>query len=173
MAINNIGDSQTFTYTAGIQSFSVTTKGLYKLEVWGGQGGKGSNSNTSIGGYGGYSVGYKVLDIGDILYVVCGGGLNSRYNGGGASTSGTIYCGHGAGATHIAAITGTLVDIGENNLDKILIVAGGGGGGGETTSRAGGGGGGLVGSNGKSGNMQEEMDNVSREREPLRIKRKC
>ena len=29
------------------------------------------------------------------------------------------------------------------------------------------------GSNGKSGNMQEEMDNVSREREPLRIKRKC
>lgn len=41
----NIGDSQVFNYTGGMQEFTVADSGLYKLEVWGAQGG-GNGSGT-------------------------------------------------------------------------------------------------------------------------------
>ena len=38
MAITNVGDSQSFSYTGGMQSFTAPQKGVYKLEVWGAAG---------------------------------------------------------------------------------------------------------------------------------------
>ena len=157
MAINNVGDSQQFDYTGDIQTFTITRKGLYKLEVWGGKGGVSSQRPNTSGGYGGKSSGYKVFDVGDVLYIVCGGGKNNTYNGGGNTpTGGSVWSGKGGGATHIASVTGTLVDIGVSNLDKIYIVAGGGGGQGEsntnnTNKKTGGSGGGSSGGNASGG----------------------
>ena len=56
MAITNVGDSQSFSYTGGMQSFTAPQKGVYKLEVWGAAGGVSSTSSstaTSAHGYGG------------------------------------------------------------------------------------------------------------------------
>lgn len=110
MALVNRDDSQQFNYTGGIQTLAIQTKGLYKLEVYGGRGG-GNSAATGYGRNGGYSIGYKELNVGDILYIVCGGGNNNTYNGGGLG-DGTSYSGHGGGATHIAKITGTLAQVG-------------------------------------------------------------
>lgn len=149
MAINNIGDSQQFNYTGGVQTLTITKKGLYKLEVWGGNGGTGTNSGVSRGGYGGKSSGYKVFNPGEVLYICCGGGNRNTYNGGGQATNNSVaWAAAGGGATHIASVTGTLAAIGASNLDKIYIIAGGGGGGGEQSNRIGGSGGGTEGGKG-------------------------
>ena len=122
----------------------ISDTGKYKLEVWGAQGGstKSSNTVTSTGGYGAYSVGYINLNANDVLYVTVGGvgesseagvskTLTGGYNGGGNAymrgTSGTSV-GSGGGATHIALSTGLLSKLSDKK-DKILIVAAGGGGG--------------------------------------------
>lgn len=176
MAINNVGDYQRFNYTGGMQSFEITKKALYKLEVWGGKGGDGHLHNTwpnqryDAGGNGGYSVGYKVLDAGQIIYICVGGqgqrgsgsysGAAGGYNGGGSSAAKWIDTheisnGAGGGATHMALVSGTLANIGYADFvtnGKGLIVAGGGGGGLTTEpaeARDGGAGGGLSGSNGQ------------------------
>ena len=135
------GDSQTFSYTGNVQEFTIPNTGLYKLEVWGAQG----------GAYGGYSIGYKVLNAGTKIYVVVGGkgseispfvqtGSNpGGYNGGGNGYNVSYgedndqkrFGGGGGGATHIALVTGTLSSIGKTDFvtnGKGLIVAGGGGG---------------------------------------------
>lgn len=135
MAIANEGDSQSFSYTGGMQSFTAPQKGIYKLEVWGAQGG-------NSGGLGGYSYGHVLLEKGAVLYICCGQAgsktSSTSYNGGGGGKSQhfgftdnyqpTPTGGSGGGATHIATVTGTLSSIGSSNLSKILIVAGGGGG---------------------------------------------
>ena len=52
--------------------------GIYKLEVWGAQGGIAEIGNLSnIGGYGAYSTGEIELNNGDELYIAVGG---SGYN---------------------------------------------------------------------------------------------
>ena len=38
MAIANEGDSQSYAYTGGMQSFTAPFRGVYKLEVWGATG---------------------------------------------------------------------------------------------------------------------------------------
>ena len=133
MAITNEGDSQAYAYTGGIQSFTAPQKGVYKLEVWGAQGGNG-------GGLGGYSYGHVLLEAGTVLYICCGqaGATTSvaMYNGGGGGMSKyfdftpsykpTTTGGSGGGATHIATRSGTLAELG--NTSGLLIVAGGGGG---------------------------------------------
>ena len=154
-----------FTYTGGIQTYTIEETGRYLLEVYGAKGGtggkNGSTSGGSAGGNGGYSRGEIQLTAGTILYIVCGGaGGNLRstgggvagYNGGGAggtyrdSDNDYHSGGGGGGATHIATVTGTLSSIGIENIDKVLIIAGGGGGG-ALYSSAGGAGGGLTGGN--------------------------
>ena len=133
MAIANEGDSQAYAYTGGMQSFTAPQKGIYKLEVWGAQGGNG-------GGLGGYSYGHVLLEKDSVLYVCCGqaGATTSAtmYNGGGGGMSKyfdftphykpTTTGGSGGGATHIATRSGTLAELG--NTSGLLIVAGGGGG---------------------------------------------
>lgn len=140
-----VGSVTEFLYTGQTEEFEVPASGLWKLEVWGGRGAYSSN--------GGYSCGYKVLTIGDPLYIAVGGdGLYSRdtkggnyggyvqggWNGGGAakrldygSAAGNGYSGSGGGATHIAT---HLISDGQlyqyaGNLPYVLIVAGGSGGG--------------------------------------------
>lgn len=147
MAITTIGQSQSFGYTGGIQTFTVPFNGLYKLDVRGAKGGK---ANDHQGTYGRNAVGYIKLKKGEILYVVCGGaGANDStgwssgdfdpysytvaggYNGGGngyAYGTGNYWQGVGAGgggATHIARQNGLLKSISDSN---ILIVASGGAG---------------------------------------------
>lgn len=138
MAITGEGTNQSFSYTGGVQTFTVPYTGLYKLEVWGA---KGGNAYTASGGNGGYAVGYAEFKKGDVLYVVCGGQgatassstVNGGYNGGGGASA-TIsgnYAGAGGGATHIAKVSGTLKSIGNTSFvtnKNGLIVAGGGGG---------------------------------------------
>lgn len=133
MAITNEGDSQSYAYTGGMQSFTAPQKGIYKLEVWGAQGGNG-------GGLGGYSYGHVLLEKDAVLYVCCGqaGATTSAtmYNGGGGGMSKyfdftpnykpTTTGGSGGGATHIATRSGTLAELGSTS--GLLIVAGGGGG---------------------------------------------
>ena len=123
-----------FAYTGGQQSITIPTAGTYKLEVWGAQGGSGSNSGT--GGKGGYSVGEISLNANTVIYGFIGGkgGYASSgraaggYNGGGtawSSSSNDPACG-GGGASDFR--------ISSTNLKARVIVAGGGGGGGEDGS---------------------------------------
>lgn len=157
MAITGENTSQSFSYTGGVQSFTIPYDGLYKLEVWGAKG------YSTAGGNGGYSYGYKEFKKGTVLYICCGGNNNqydANYNGGGKGNSkGPGYS--GGGATHIALVTGTIASIGVTNFvtnKKGLIVAGGGGGGRYVgdEARAGGAGGGTTGGmgayNGGTGN---------------------
>ena len=147
-------DPYTFRYTGDIQEFVAPADGVYKLEVWGAQGGV-----TYAYGEGGYATGSVELKRGEKLYVVVGGKgsvtstLNGSegtapggYNGGGdarvkynTDDGKTRYAGSGGGATHIATKTGLLKDLesekgpwdaelGVYRSETILIVAGGGGG---------------------------------------------
>ena len=155
LTVNVVITTYTFDYTGDVQSFTVPVSGIYKLEVWGAQGG-------ISGGNGGYSKGYKTLTQGTVIYIVCGGAGGSEtsggYNGGGYGDSdnwGGRNAGMGGGATHMALVSGTLSSIGKSSFDSNgLIVAGGGGGGimrsygtGNDTF-AGGVGGGTTGGNG-------------------------
>jgi hypothetical protein len=131
--------TQDFSYTGDVQSYIVPFTGTYKLEVWGAEGGTGSNTNLAAS-LGGYSSGYKHLNKGDPLYITVGSkglsyegsiGGNGGYNGGGnGGNGGGSYNGGsgGGGATCICTTNrGTL-----NNYhlytSEILIVAGGAGG---------------------------------------------
>lgn len=121
----NSSDASNAYTSSGEYAYVIPMAGIYKLEVWGAQG--GSNS-TVLGGYGGYSKGMATLAKGTTLYINVGGttstnvgGFNGGANGGSSSGYG------GGGATHIATLSGRLTGL-ENNKTNILIVAGGGGG---------------------------------------------
>ena len=139
------------TYTdSGEQVYTIPSTGIYKLEVWGAQGGNatgGSNGGTVknvIGGYGGYSQGKMFFNSGETLYINIGGQgtsngtttangtfktYNGGYNGGGNARVSDYYgyVGGGGGATHIAKVSGTLSTL-SSKIGNILIVSGGGGG---------------------------------------------
>ncbi len=152
--------TQDFSYTGGVQSYTVPFTGTYKLEVWGAQGGNG-------GGYGGYSYGNIHLAKNVSIYIYVGGigyscegniGGGGGYNGGGKGGNGyntALGGGGGGGATHIAAVTGLLSTL-ASQTSNIIIVAGGGGG---TAWGIGGTGGGLSG--GKSGGWNDGVGNTS------------
>lgn len=142
-----------------IQTFTPSFSGIYKLEVWGAQG--GSVTSTYYGGQGGYSTGN--IQVTQPIFVCVGGaGIGGTtvttkaggYNGGGSYTllSGTDHwAASGGGATHISSTNrGTLVNY-ASYQSEIYIVAGGGGGGYDHSSSgycgAGGAGGGTTGGN--------------------------
>ena len=141
------------TYTnSGEQIYTIPSTGIYKLEVWGAQGGQYS---TYTPGYGAYSVGYANLTKDTKLYIVNGGSgilasanatfTNGGYNGGGQANYGA---GTGGGATHIAKVSGLLSTL-SSQTSNILIVAGGGGGTGVyNANEVGGSGGGITGVSG-------------------------
>ena len=153
MAITQNLDSQRFEYTGDVQEFVVPSDGLYKLEVWGGEGGTAYGDEGEIpledrkGGRGGYAVGYKYLTSATKLYICVGqkgpdslsSDLSGGYNGGSKGSASShkdhvsyrehnIHIGAGGGATHIATVSGLLEDL-ASYQSQILIVAGGAAGG--------------------------------------------
>ena len=144
-----------FDYTGSEQTFTAPVSGIYRLEVWGAQGGNGPTSY--IGGFGGYSSGEVSLKEKDVIFINVGGmgeEFNGGYNGGGARENNNWMWrgGAGGGATSIANNSG-LLKVLQNTLDNILIVSGGGGGAcGDLEDRTydGGSGGGFAGTSLKS-----------------------
>jgi hypothetical protein len=143
-----------YEYTGSYQKVTLY-EGVYKLECWGAQGGKGGSSGSYIsGGKGGYSVGTVTLDSSNTVYVYVGGqGSSSMSTGGGGFNGGG---GHGSTVTsdYLAGGGGGASDIriGTNSYAYRVIVAGGGGGSGVNS---GGAGGGTSGTNGVSSSYQD------------------
>lgn len=135
---------------SGTYKTIVLPKGIYKLEVWGAQGGSYS---SFYGGYGGYSYGELTLTQETVLYLYAGGqpATNSisqsispgGYNGGGQGAvrnySSTYSYGQGGGGA-------SDIRIGQNDLYARVIVAGGGGGSSSVNANTTKCGGGLAGS---------------------------
>jgi len=152
---------QSFVYTGGVQSHTVSTTGTYKLEVWGAQG--SNNGNMGNGGKGGYATGELTLTNGQVLNIYVGGvgtvtvrntGGIGGWNGGGKS-SGSVGGNNIYGSTQdtvfFAPASGggaTDIRVGGTLLSNRIIVAGGGGGAGVSGGDTGGAGGGLIGGNG-------------------------
>jgi len=146
-----------YNYTGDVQSFTAPEDGIYKLEVYGAEGGSGSNATGgwSYGAKGGYAAGNIELTAGETVYIVVGGAgqtATGGYNGGGAGGANKwgTRAGGGGGATHIATTNRGVLSTYNANRDEIIIVAGGGGGAGGSQSWAGAGGG-EAGGNGGNG----------------------
>ncbi|MBR5663006.1 MAG: prepilin-type N-terminal cleavage/methylation domain-containing protein [Bacilli bacterium] len=131
-----INPKMNISYTGREKTFKAPVSGIYKLEVWGAQGGGNTPGSTSANraGSGGYSTGYITLQAHDTLYINVGGAgsagdhVAGGYNGGGASGNpGSNGSGSGGGATHIALASGLLSSLSDHQ-EQVLIVAGGGGG---------------------------------------------
>ena len=147
-----------FDYTGGEQVFTAPVTGIYKLEIWGAQGGNSDTTITTkypafvnyVGGYGGYSQGELFLKKDDSLYINVGGmgedgGFKDTrsiggYNGGGSGGLGARdywlntrretypITSAGGGGATHVATKSGLLSTLENYKDEIIIVAGGGGG---------------------------------------------
>ncbi len=126
------GDILNCPYSGAAKSITLP-KGIYKLEVWGAQGGTYS---SYYGGAGGYSIGtLNLTDESVVLYLYAGGqpatnsssstvtsgGFNGGGNGANRVWSGTSTYGQGGGG-------GSDIRIGTDSLYARVIVAGGGGG---------------------------------------------
>ena len=146
--------SQTFSYTGGVQTFTVP-EGVYNIYIsaYGAQGGTAiiDGNNAGIGGKGGSAEGYLEVTPGQELQIYVGGAgtvnpADGGYNGGGDGGTSTLYPGRfgasGGGASDIRVSPFAL----EN---RILTAAGGGGGGTYSYSSHGGAGGGLSGAFGE------------------------
>jgi Glycine rich protein len=148
-AINKRTESWGFGYSGTIKSFTAPYTGLYKLQLWGAQGGNangnanhrtpsGQNISQAQGGKGGYSEGFYYMTAGQTIYIGVGsqggtsnmsynGSVSGGYNGGGDSSGVTTYGGGGGGggATHISTQNAILKSCSKSN---VIMVAGGGGG---------------------------------------------
>lgn len=132
-----------FAYTGDVAAITLYP-GLYRLEVWGAEG--GYRSSTAYAGKGGYSVGSIRINQPTPVFVRVGGSGNTGgpaggFNGGGRRSA---YNG-GGGASDIR--------IGADDLNHRVIVAGGGGSDGGSSKRGkygGGQSGGDVGSSGSA-----------------------
>lgn len=148
------------------QKYIVPQTGLYKIQLWGAEGGKSYCDATLCAkdpGKGGYAEGLINLIAGDVLYFYIGekgsdGIMNSKtprsFNGGGLGTSdedtsvtGYEAAGAGGGATDVRLVRGAWNDF--DSLVSRIMVAGGGGGQ-SWRSRNGGAGGGLKGGDSSS-----------------------
>lgn len=134
-------------------------KGIYKVELWGAQGG---NVTGAEGGFGGYSKGNLHLRGKKDLYLFIGA---HGFQGAGSAFTLTSYNGGGRGyfgsATYSAASGGGETDIRTSlRIEDRIIVAGGGGGAsaceaGLIKANRGGSGGGIEGEDGKNGISKE------------------
>ena len=129
-----------YDYTGSSQTFTSPCDGIYKLEVWGAQGGRVTYSGYAgyAGGKGAYSSGNTFINESVNLYIYVGGsgsnGGSSRgavlisggFNGGGSNGSLDGMSPGGGGATDIRVTGGTWNNV--NSLNSRIIVAGGGGG---------------------------------------------
>ena len=127
------GDILNCPYSGTYKQITLS-KGTYKLECWGAQGGAGKGSGGSVqGGLGGYSVGILSLSVNTILFLYTGGMgatgasltnalVSGGFNGGGAgfTNNSNFISGGGGGASDIRIET--------DSYAYRVIVAGGGGG---------------------------------------------
>jgi hypothetical protein len=142
----DLGQVWNFNYTGFGQTFTIPEDGMYRLEVWGAEGG---TDGSGTGGRGGTARGLLELDASDVLNIYIGergvrgsspdgGNFPGGFNGGGSGHSNNGYHhASGGGATDIR--------VGGISLANRVIVAGGGGGGDDFGSSKGGAGGGLTG----------------------------
>ena len=121
-----------YSYTGERQEFSAPEKGIYRLQLWGAQGG--------LGGHGGYTAGNLPLNSSDKLYMYVGqyGPSNAAatnvggWNGGGYSGNHTSSFSYGGGgATDVRLANGSAVTTWNDatSLRSRIMVAGAGGGG--------------------------------------------
>jgi PKD repeat protein len=146
ITINNcpspFSNTQTFSFTGGVQSFVVPNSACYtvlRVELWGAQ---GQNNSQSIGGQGGYIKGDISVTPGETIYIYVGG--QSGWNGGGAAGTGGSGAGIGGGATDIRKN-------GQALANRVAVAGGGGGAGRPDCSQQHGGGGGYPGGLGGMG----------------------
>ena len=146
-----------FDYTGDVQTYKVMSDGIYKIELWGAQGGL-------EGGLGAYTSGYISLSQYDELHFYVGSqgvqsisGINTKiyceFNCGtftaGQPEQPNRYWGSGGGATDVRLVSGNWNDF-DSLKSRIMVAAGGGGAFIDTgTKKLGGAGGGLTGYNGQ------------------------
>src|SRR6218665_2787835 len=149
--------SQTFSYTGGMQTFTVPTcVSTITVEVWGAEGSQAIHpiGGVNAGGRGGYATGVLTVTAGQVLNIFVGGAgtiggsstvpLGGGYNGGGnALLNGFINSAGGGGGASDIRVGGTA-------LTDRRIVGGGGGGATQYLGCVGGHAGGLVASQGGS-----------------------
>ena len=150
----------TYDYTGSSQSFTAPYNGIYKIELWGAQGG---GFEGFAGGKGGYVSGDIILNENKTLFVYVGENgvgateqhihITGGYNGGGdamselTSETGTVST--GGGATDIRLISGSWDNF--SSLKSRIMIASGGGGSDyyiDKYNGLGGAGGGLIGYDG-------------------------
>ena len=108
-----------YGYSGNYKKFVSKCNGTYKVELWGAQGGNGSNAS---GGKGAYTSGTIHLNNDDELFVYVGGQgtyTAGGYNGGG-NPSTDSYGGGGGGATDIRLVK-------EQIYSRIMVAGAGGG----------------------------------------------
>ena len=158
--IQAVQEEYNYTYTGGEQAFTAPETGIYKVELWGAQGG------GYVGGLGAYTSGIIELEQSTKLYLHVGEHkghqvVGEAYNGGGKSLteqSQTTYnrYGSGGGATDIRLTSGTWNNA--TGLKSRIMVAGAGGGGyyfSSSSHISGGAGGGLTGYDGGRSSYSE------------------
>ena len=130
-SVVNCVTTQTFTFTGGMQTFTVPA-GVTSLtiETYGAAGGSGANGNSSAGGNlggaggrGSKAVGTLSVTPGQVLNIFVGGAgatPTSGFNGGGIG--GNQNSGGGGGASDVRFPGATAAD-------RLIVAAGGGGGG--------------------------------------------
>ena len=131
---SNINSVVDFQYTGNEQLYIIPEKGIYKLEVWGAEGG----SDGGAGGKGGYARGEIELNKGDNLKIYVGRKGDTNYGGWNGGGRGTQDGAGGGGATDFRVN-------GVSYADRVIVA--GGGGGSSDHGNDGGYGGGLSGGN--------------------------
>ena len=133
-----VNDVYNYEYDSKIlqYEFQVPVTGVYKIELWGAQGGGGYTLDGTYyaGGKGGYVSGYIYLKSDDVLYVYVGSKgddgkkINYQTYLGGYNGGGNSYGKHygGGGATDVRLKSGMWDDF--DSLKSRIIVAGAGGG---------------------------------------------
>ena len=123
----------TYNYNGSYHTFTADQNAIYKIELWGAQGG----STSDLGGKGAYTKGLINLTNGTKLYIYVGqkGGTSGGYNGGGKGD--TSAKAGGGGATDVRLNSGAWNNF--SSLKSRIMVAAGGGGGEKVEGGAGGG----------------------------------
>ena len=156
-SVKVIKSTYEFTYSGNTQEFTTPVSGIYKIELWGAEGG----GISSMTGKGGYTTGQIELRENTVLFVNVGGkgtistnyaASNGGFNGGGKSGSPSIVGSTNSTETNMKAGSGggaTDLRLTNNNLSSRIAVAGGGGGAGSKNDSVfvyvGGAGGGIAG----------------------------
>ncbi len=133
---------------------------VVEMKLWGAGGSSGDNSNTLIGGPGGFTKATFKVPSGTLLRIIVGEGgkrygLNKTFGGGGGGGNNSSYDGGSGGGGSLIFIEDTMPAVPGN----VLAAAGGGGGCAGTygNPNSGGPGGGESGGNGYSTSNQSEV----------------